>query len=114
MVGITDKIANPQVMYLKDELLKQGVVNNEELGVVLVAVNGSVLGFKSSVEEKPVSIEPGANSTLCDTKSGTVWDVRGKFIKGEIESNLVPVAISDEYWFSWKLFNPGSKLVHCK
>ncbi|MGO1328848.1 MAG: DUF3179 domain-containing (seleno)protein [Idiomarina loihiensis] len=114
VVGITDKTANPQVVYLKDELLEQGVVNNEELGVVLVAVNGSVLGFKSSVEENPVSIAPGANSTLCDTKSGTVWDVRGKFIKGEIESNLVPVAISDEYWFSWKLFHPGSKLVHCK
>lgn len=43
--------------------------------------------------------------------AGTVWNIRGKHIKGEIRADLVPIALSDEYWFSWKKFHPDSKLI---
>lgn len=111
VVGIIDEIAQPQVVYLKEELLKQGVVKNEALDVSLVAVNDTVVGFKCSLNGRSVSITLDADGTLSDISSGTVWDIRGKYLKGEINADLVPIAISDEYWFSWKLFHPGSSLV---
>jgi len=111
VVGIIDKIAQPQVVYLKEELLKQGVVKNEALDVSLVAVNDTVVGFKSSLDGRSVEIALGTDGTLSDISSGTVWDIRGKYRKGEINADLIPIAISDEYWFSWKLFHPGSSLV---
>lgn len=32
-------------------------------------------------------------------------------LKGEMKSDLKPIALSDEYWFSWKLFHSESKLI---
>jgi hypothetical protein len=98
-------------VYLKEELMKRGLIKNEELDVFLVAVNHSVLGFKNSLNGKSLNITLNADKTLSDVSSGTVWDIRGKHIRGEIRSDLVPIALSDEYWFSWKKFHPGSKLI---
>ncbi|QEW06658.1 DUF3179 domain-containing (seleno)protein [Nitrincola iocasae] len=111
VVGIIDNIAQPQVAYLKEELLTQGVITNDELDVVLVAVSNTVLGFKRSVAGAPVNITLNADNTLADISSGTVWDIRGKYMAGEVTADLMPIAISDEYWFSWKLFHSGSTLI---
>ena len=51
------------------------------------------------------------DGALRDTHSGTVWDARGRYKRGPIESDLEKVAISDEYWFSWKAFHPLSELI---
>ena len=111
VVGVIDQIAKPQVVYLKEELMKRGVIKNEELDVFLVAVNNTVLGFKNSSNGRPLNIRLNPDKTLSDVSSGTVWNIRGKHIKGKIRSDLVPIALSDEYWFSWKKFHPGSKLI---
>lgn len=111
VVGVIDSIAKPQVVYLKEELIKKGIVKNEELGFFLVAVNDAVVGFKSFLSEKSLDIKISNDNTLIDMSSGTIWDIRGKFIKGKIRVDLEPIAISDEYWFSWKLFHPQSKLI---
>ena len=111
VIGVVDKIAKPQLVYLKDELLKRGLVRNEDLDIFLVAVSNTVNGFKSSLNGRSLNITMSTNKTLSDSSSGTAWDLRGKHISGEIESNLEPVALSDEYWFSWKKFHPTSKLI---
>ena len=111
VVGVIDPIAKPQVVYLKEELMKRGVIKNEELDFFLVAVNNTVLGFKNSLNGRSLNITLNPDNTLSDVSSGTVWNIRGKHIKGEIRSDLVSIALSDEYWFSWKKFHPDSKLI---
>jgi hypothetical protein len=51
------------------------------------------------------------DTTLSDVASGTVWDIRGKYISGTQRTDLVPIALSDEYWFSWQRFHPESRLI---
>ena len=111
VVGIIDKIAQSRVVYLKEELIKHGITLNEDLDVFFVAANDAVLAFKNPATGKSLHITIEQDSTLCDEASKTVWDIRGKHISGEIESDLVPIGISDEYWFSWKKFHPESKLI---
>jgi hypothetical protein len=111
VVGTIDPSVKPQVVYLKEELMKLGVVNNEELDIFLVALSHTVNGFKSSLNGRSLNIALNPNKTLSDVSSGTIWDIRGKCISGEIESDLEPIALSDEYWFSWKRFHPRSKLI---
>ncbi len=60
---------------------------------------------------KQVDLTGNPDGTLSDSHSGTVWDVRGKYTTGLINSDLEILAISDEYWFSWKAFHPGSQLI---
>ena len=112
VVGVIDQIAKPQVVYLKKELMKRTVIKNEDLGVFLVAVNNnSVLGFKNSLNGRSLDITLNPDKTLFDGSSGTFWNIRGKYIKGEIKSDLVSIVLSDEYWFSWKKFHSDSKLI---
>ena len=111
VVGVIDPLAKPQVVYLKEELMKKGIVKNEDLGFFLVATNNTVVGFKSSLSAKSLDITLGTDNTLTDISSGTVWNIRGKLFKGEMRSDLEPIALSDEYWFSWRLFHSKSKLI---
>lgn len=111
VVGIIDQIAQPQVVYLKEELMKQEVIKNDDLDIFLVAVNNTVLGFKNSVNNRPLNMTLQSDNTLSDVATGTVWNIRGKHIQGEIKSDLEPIALSDEYWFSWRSFHPSSTLI---
>ncbi len=111
VVGVTDSIAQSQIVYLKEELLTQGVVNQDDPNIVLVAVNDTVNGFKRAMNGRNLDIILNPDTTLTDSTSATVWDIRGKYLRGEIRANLTPIAISDEYWFSWRRFHPTSTLI---
>lgn len=111
VIGVIDPIAKPQVVYLKSELIQEGVVKNEALNAFFVALGETVNGFKGNVMGTPVDLILNTDGTLSDTRSGTVWDARGKYKSGLIESDLEMLAISDEYWFSWKAFHPRSQLI---
>jgi hypothetical protein len=111
VIGVIDPIAKPQVAYLKRELLERGVVKNDALGAFFVALGDSVNAFKASVAGNPVRLTIGADGTLRDAPSQTVWDARGKYKSGSIKSDLEKLAISDEYWFSWKAFHRDSELI---
>lgn len=111
VIGIIDKIAQPPVVYLKKELLKHGVTINKELAVSLLAFNDTVLAFKNTLDGDVLNIRQNSDNTLSDESNGTVWDIRGKFLEGRVAADLEPIALSDEYWFSWKLFHPQSQLI---
>ena len=114
VIGVIDRIANPQVVYLKSELMKNGVVKNGTLNFFLVALGDAVNAFKGDVAGRPVQLTALTEGALADAHSGTVWDVRGKYQSGSIKSDLEKVAISDEYWFSWKFFHPDSRLIRIR
>ena len=112
VVGILEPTVRPTQVYLKDELLKHRVVKNEESCCYLVAVNGTVNGFQAQVDGHGVVLALNDDLLLHDRTSGTVWDLRGHRVRGELHANLAPIAISDEYWFSWKFFHPDTQLIH--
>jgi hypothetical protein len=101
VIGVLDPTVKPQVVYLKREVLRQGIVVIEASNVILVGLGDAVNAFKGSVLSRPVQLNlNNDDSSLSDTASGTVWDVRGKYQTGAIKADLEMVAISDEYWFS--------------
>lgn len=111
VVGVIDEIANPEVVYLKKELLARKFVKNEDLNIFIIALDDYVLAFKNSVDNQNLDIELTHDNHLFDRSSKTSWNLLGKYIDGELKTNLISVAISDEYWFSWKKFHSNSKLI---
>ena len=111
VIGVIDEIAAPQIVYLKEELLRRRIVRNENLQIFLVALNNTVNGFRGRLNGRVLDITLNPDKTLSDKLSGTIWDLRGKYISGAIEGDLKPVALSDEYWFSWRKYHPASNLI---
>jgi hypothetical protein len=111
VVGVVDPIADPPPVYLKEELLRAGIVRNDEFDFFLVAVSDTVNGFRRNLHGNCLSVSLNDDKTLSDLYSGTVWNLRGKYLRGEIATDLQPVAVSDEYWFSWKRFHPTGDLI---
>ncbi len=95
-------------------MTRQGIVKNEELNAFLVAVGDTVNAFKGLVAGESINLVISEDNVLSDISSGTEWNVRGKYLGGSIESDLELLAISDEYWFSWKEFHPDSQLIRLK
>lgn len=112
VVGITDKSIPEQVVYLKEEVLDKQVVINSAYNFFLIGrpKSNTVLAFKSTVNKSKINVKLTALE-IQDKQSGTRWDIRGKYIAGNIKADLVPVAITDEYWFAWKRFHSKAKLI---
>lgn len=111
VIGVIDPIANPRVAYLKRELTARKLVRNDALDAWFVAAGDAVNAFKGRIAGSPVDLTTNGDGSVSDTRSGTAWDARGKYKSGPVRSDLEMLAISDEYWFSWKAFHPGSELV---
>lgn len=111
VVGVLTTAVEPRPVYLKDDLLEHRIVRNDELGCYLVAVNGTVNGFRAHAGGHDVVLTLTDDLLLHDAATETDWDLRGHRIRGQLETNLTPIAISDEYWFSWKLFHPDTELI---
>jgi hypothetical protein len=111
VVGIIDPVARSKAVYLKRELTDRKFVRNEALDAYLIATGDTVNAFRGSIAGEPVLLSTEKNGAMRDTKSGTLWDVRGKYVSGPIKSDLSLLAISDEYWFSWKAFHADSELI---
>lgn len=111
VIGITDPSVSSQIVYIKDEIVKQGVVRNADRELILVAQNGAVNAFRETAGGAPIDLAISEGGNLQDHTSGTVWDIRGKHKRGPIQSNLEMIMTSDEYWYSWKLFHPRSELI---
>ncbi|MBL4586024.1 MAG: DUF3179 domain-containing protein [Flavobacteriales bacterium] len=111
VIGITDPHINANVVYLKSEILQQGIVTNDSFNFTLLVIGNSINGYKSAVASKKIHLRLGDESIIEDTLTDTRWDVSGKFISGSLDANLEKITLSDEYWFAWKKFHPNSKLL---
>ena len=110
VIGIIDNSIKDKVVYLRKEVLPKRIVENKEYGFILVGTGSTVNAFKNSLNSQKLEIILDRGELL-DSKSNTKWNIRGKYISGEIKENLKPIAISDEYWFSWIKFHDKSKLI---
>ncbi|KAJ3433895.1 hypothetical protein M0812_19951 [Anaeramoeba flamelloides] len=114
VIGIIDdsyKEAEKSV-YLKKEVMSKRVVVNKERDFFLIGVGNSVNAFKNSIKNAQLKVSFDKDkSEIVDSNTATRWDILGKYKNGVLNTNLKPIAISDEYWFSWKKFHKKAKLV---
>ncbi len=110
IIGIVDESIKMKIVYLKKEVISNQVVINSEYNFFLIGISDAVNGFKISINNSDLKIALD-NTEIVDLNSETRWDIRGKYIKGKLNTNLKPIAISDEYWFSWKKYHDDSKLI---
>ena len=110
VIGIIDNSVKERIVYLKKEVMAKKIVINEEYDFFLIGINNTVNAFKNRLNNTKLNISIEANEII-DLDSKTTWDIRGKYLSGSLNKNLEPIAMSDEYWFSWKKFHEGSKLI---
>jgi hypothetical protein len=110
VIGILDKRFQPSSVYLKSELLEHAIVFNEQQKLFLVSNEGTVKCFSSELNGQGIALARDGDK-LRDTQSGTIWTLSGHYVSGTIKHNLSLVTVSDEYWFSWKLYHSESELV---
>lgn len=99
----------PPLAFLRKDVRSKGVVNLPDLGIALTSAGGGVNAFKTRADQ---TLELTKENHLRDTTSKSTWTLRGKALSGSDVADLKPVAVSDEYWFSWKLFHPDAKIMH--
>lgn len=110
VIGIIDSSIKEPLVYLKKEVLSKKLVEHSECGFVLIGAGKTVNAFKNSLNAHKLSLSLDGNE-LGDANSNAKWNIRGKYISGELKADLEPIALSDEYWFSWIKFHEHSKLV---
>lgn len=110
VIGIIDDSIEERIVYLKKEVLAKKVVVNQENDFFLIGMDHTVNAFRKTLNHSNLNISI-EKSEIIDSNSETRWDIRGKYISGSLNGNLEPIAITDEYWFSWKKFHEDSKLI---
>ena len=93
----------PPVAVKRDDARAAGVVALTDLDIVLISSGGGVNGFHA--EGQILTLD---GTEIVAPARGARWTLRGKAL-GQ-GPDLRPVALSDEYWFSWTLFHPGARL----
>lgn len=110
VIGIIDESLTEKIVYLKKEVVSNQMVRNEPHNFFLIGIGDTVNGFKSSINDSVLDVIFDGDKII-DRNSGTHWNIRGKLLEGKLNTNLEPIALSDEYWFSWKKFHKDAKLI---
>ena len=110
VIGLIDA-GLPPVAVRRDDVRAKGMVTLPDLNVLLVSGGGGVNAFRVATAEGSRDLELTADHRIRDRVTGTSWTLRGKAVSGTSSEDLTPVALSDEYWFSWKFFHPGARVV---
>lgn len=109
VVGLLEPNTGESRAWIKSELLERNLLEVEP-DIALVAVDGTVNGFRNYELGKPLRLKLDSDLQLSNIEGTGRWDLRGKALVDDLP-DLTPVALSDEYWFSWKRFHPNTVLV---
>ncbi|MDE2744822.1 MAG: DUF3179 domain-containing protein [Chloroflexota bacterium] len=90
-------------------ILDSGIMrDSREIGTTAVfesKLDGQMLTFI-------VNSADDSRQTFVDQETGTVWDIFGRGIEGELAgSQLTRVIHSDHFWFAWQAFHPDTEVV---
>ena len=89
--------------------LDQGMIaNSEDIGATAV--------FDRELDGRLLSFEPNpadeSGQTFVDLETGSVWDIFGRAVSGELMgAELRPVIASEHFWFAWWAFHPETEIV---
>ena len=77
---------------------------------------GTTAVFETTLEGQAltflVNTADDSGQTFVDEQTGTVWDIFGRGIAGELAgSQLTRVIHSDHFWFAWQAFHPDTEVV---
>ncbi|MBU1174702.1 MAG: DUF3179 domain-containing protein, partial [Alphaproteobacteria bacterium] len=109
VVGLREK-GMPPVAVRGAAVRDRGVVSLADLRVALVSTGGGINAFSTRTPLGTIDLELTGDGHLRDLRGGSVWTARGKAVSGPNFDDLRRLAISEEYWFSWKLFHPEAVL----
>ena len=112
------KVGGAAKAYPLSSLEKESPVLDRVGGSPVVIVLGddkkSVRAFEAVADGQPLELfaKPGATPLrLVDAATGSEWDFAGKAVAGKhAGSSLKKVPILKDYWFDWKLYNPGTEV----
>lgn len=110
VVGLNEP-GMPPIAVKADDVREKKVVVLADVNVALVSAGGGVNAFATQTRDGTFDFEITKDDEIRDRASGATWSLRGKVTKGKNVSDLRPVGVSDEYWFSWKAFHPDAVLV---
>ena len=75
------------------------------------AVFETTLDGVGTLSFEPNPADPDGQ-TFIDTETGSVWDIFGRAVAGELTgSELTRVIHSDHFWFAWQAFHPDTAVV---
>jgi len=82
--------------------------------ILLDDAKKSVRAFERTVDGRALSFETkleASQSKLMDAETGSVWDFSGKATSGPLAgSRLKKIFALSDYWFDWKLYQPGTSI----
>ena len=84
------------------------IADSEDIGATAVferELGGRLLSFESNPADE-------SGQTFIDLETGSVWDIFGRAVSGELAgSELRPVIASEHFWFAWWAFHPETEIV---
>lgn len=73
-------------------------------------VSGSATVFSRNIGDRTLKFEL-TDSGITDTETGSVWNLVGTAISGELEgTQLAPVVHAAHFWFAWAVFKPETEI----
>ncbi len=70
---------------------------------------GSSGVFERVVDGRELTFSAGADGLFEDLETGTIWNLFGEAIEGELEGRkLAPVVSAEHFWFAWSVFKPDT------
>ena len=84
------------------------IADSEDIGATAVfdrELDGRLLSFEPNPEDE-------SGQTFIDLETGSVWDIFGRAVSGELAgTELRPVVASEHFWFAWWAFHPETEIV---
>lgn len=72
--------------------------------------SGSTTMFKRNIDGQSLTFET-AEGGIRDRETGTLWNLLGKGIEGELAGReLEPVIHQNHFWFAWAVFKPDTEI----
>ena len=70
--------------------------------------------FRRELDGRLLSFAPNPEDpqTFIDRETGSVWDIFGRGVSGELAGSRLEVVVNgDHFWFAWAAFFPDTELV---
>ena len=94
-----------------------GTVSALDRGMIAESADiGATAVFNRELDGRLLSFEVNgvdeSGQTFVDLETGSVWDILGRAVEGELAgSELRPIIASEHFWFAWRAFHPDTEIV---
>lgn len=106
---LTAEVAGTQVV----AFWQPGALSPLDASMIIGGRNiGAAGAFLPVVDGRALEFEQDANGRIVDLATGSVWNVLGRAIEGELAgAELTPVSSANHFWFAWVVFKPETRVI---